>query len=340
MARPTSNRVVTIADVAARAGVSTATVSYVINDKPSKNLLPETRERVLAAARELGYRPSTAARSIRTQQTNLIGFITDEIATTPYAGAVIKGAQDVAREHDKLLLLISTDGDTATEHAAVETLLEHRVEGILFATMYHRPVVPPSGLRDTKAVLLDCFSTDRTFASVVPDEVDGGLRATQVLLNKGHRRIGFLNVSEDIPAASGRLAGYLQALQVAGLAFDPTLVRYGVGGRTLSAYAIALEWLQEPDRPTALFCFNDRMALGVYDAARQLGLSIPRDLALIGFDNQRDLADVLHPGLSSMTLPHYEMGTWAVRYLLGETEDAGQPVQKLINCPFVERGSA
>ncbi len=340
MARRTSNHVVTIADVAARARVSTATVSYVINDKPSKNLLPETRERVLKAARELGYRPSTAARSIRTQQSNLIGFITDEIATTPYAGAVIKGAQDVARLHNKLLLLINTDGDAAIEHAAVETLLEHRVEGIIFATMYHQPVVPPAGLREARAVLLDCFCADRSIASVVPDEFRGGYDATRVLLAKGHRGIGFLNVSEDIPAARGRLAGYRQALEEAGLPFDPELVRYGIGGRTLSGYAVASNWLQEPNRPTALFCFNDRMAMGVYDAARQLGLSIPHDLAVVGFDNQRDIADVLHPGLSTMTLPHYEMGTWAVRYLLGETEDAGEPVQKLLDCPFVERGSA
>lgn len=327
-------------DVAKRAGVSQATVSYVLNRSDSESIAPETRERVEAAARELGYRPNVAARSIRTQRSNLIGLVTDEIATTPYAGAVIKGAQDVAREAGKILLLVNTDGDPATEHAAIETLLEHRVEGILFATMYHRPVVPPAGLREARAVLLDCFAEDRSFASVVPDEVRGGYEATRLLLAKGHRRIGYLNVTEDIPAASGRLAGYRRALEEAGIGFESELVRHGTGGRTLSAYAVASGWLREPDRPTALFCFNDRMAMGVYDAARELSLSIPRDLALVGFDNQRDVADVLHPGLTSMQLPHYEMGVWAVQHLLGDADDGASPEQCLLECPLVERSSA
>lgn len=328
----------TMKDVAKRAGVSQATVSYVINNTVGENIPAETRERVLAAVRELGYRPNNAARNMRTQRSNLVGFVTDTIATTPFAGAVIKGAQDVCREHGKLLLLVDTEGDLEVENAAIETMLEHRVEGIIYATMYHREVAVPANLRETQAVLLDCFSADRSIASVVPDEVGGGRLATELLLSKGHRRIGFLNNSDPIPATRGRLAGYRQALAAHGVDFDPALV-----GENLSdsrgGYAAALQVMAQAQPPTALFCFNDRMAMGAYDALRKLNLAIPKDVAVIGFDNQEVISDALYPGLSTMQLPHYAMGQWALRYLLEAGPAGAPPTQHVLECPFVARGS-
>lgn len=331
-------RSVTMKDVAHRAGVSQATVSYVINAAAGENIPPETRERVLMAVRELGYRPNNAARNMRTQRSNLIGFVTDTIATTPHAGAVIKGAQDVCRQHNKILLLVNTEGDPVVENAAIETLLEHRVEGIVYATMWHREVVVPANLREARAVLLDCFCADRSIASVVPDEVGGGRAATEALLEQGHRRIGFINNFELYPAGVGRLEGYRQALAAYGVAFDPALVCMEVS-ETSGGYAAALKIMDQPERPTALFCFNDRMAMGTYDALRQLKLAIPDDVAIVSFDNQEIIAAGLHPGLSSMQLPHYEMGQWALNYLLGEAPAAGTPVQHILPCPLVKRGS-
>jgi LacI family transcriptional regulator len=325
-------------DVAKRAGVSQATVSYVINDSAVENIPPETRERVLVAVRELGYRPNSAARNMRTQRSNFIGFITDLIASTPHAGAIIKGAQDAARAHQKTLLLVNTEAVPEVEYAAIETMLEHRVAGIIYATMWHRAVNPPAGLSEAPAVLLDCFSPDRSLAAVVPDEVGGGRTATAVLLQKGHRRIGFINNVDQVPATVGRLAGYQQALAEYGLPFEAGLVRAGPSEAS-GGYDCALDLMSQADRPTALFCFNDRMAMGAYDALRKLKLSIPEDVAVIGFDNQEIIAAALHPALSTMELPHYRMGGWAVQYLLGETPEADRPVQKMMDCPYVARES-
>lgn len=326
-------------DVAKKSGVSQATVSYVINNADHENIPQETRERVMAAARELGYRPNVAARNIRTQRSNLIGFITDQIATTPFAGAIIQGAQDVSRAHNKILLLVNTDGVPGVESAAIETLLEHRVEGIIYATMYHRRVTPPLSLREARAVLLDCLCDDQSIASVVPDEVGGGRAATEVLLRKGHRRIGFINNSDPVPATTGRLEGYRQALQAYDVPFDPDLVLTHLSD-SRGGYECALALMQRPRPPTALFCYNDRMAMGAYDALRKLNRSIPEDVAIVGFDNQELISTALHPALSTMQLPHYEMGEWAVKYLLGEIEEGGRSVQKTLNCPYIERESA
>lgn len=339
MTRKTQERIVTMKDVARRAGVSQATVSYVINGSEDERIGQATRDRVFAAARLLGYRPNVAARSIRTQQSNLIGFVTDTVASTPFAGAMIKGAQDAARAASKILLLINTEGHAEVENTAIETLLEHRVEGIVYATMYHRPVVPPPGLRETEAVLLDCYCEDRSLASVVPDEVTAGRTATEALIRKGHRRIGLLNNSDDVPAASGRLAGYRQALAAHQLDSDPALIQCASGGTARAGYEAALALLSQPDRPTAVFCFNDPMAMGAYDAIRKLGLTIPDDIAVIGFDNHEVIAPALHPGLCTMQLPHYEMGQWAVRHLLGGPESEPGPVQRLLDCPYIERES-
>ena len=331
-------RTITMKDVARQAGVSQATVSYVINNTSGENIPAETRERVLAAVRDLGYRPNNAARNMRTQRSNFIGFITDLIAVTPHAGAIIKGAQDAARVHGQTLLLVNTDGVPEVENTAIETMLEYRVAGIIYATMWHRLATPPENLSEAPAVLLDCFSPNPAFSSVVPDEVGGGRAATQVLLRKGHRRIGFINNSEPVPATLGRLAGYQQALAEYGLPFDSDLIRTGLSD-SRGGYDAALDLMRQPERPTALFCYNDRMAMGAYDAVRKLGLSIPEDVGVIGFDNEEIIAAALHPGLSTMQLPHYQMGEWAVQHLLGESPEGGRPVQKIMDCPHVARES-
>ncbi len=338
-----NGRAVTMKDVAKHVGVSQATVSYVLNDAAGENIPKETQARVWAGIRELGYRPHIGARQMRTQRTNLLGFVTDVIATTPYAGAIIKGAQDTARAAGKMLLLVSTDGIPAEDHAAIETLLEHRVKGIIYATMYHRAVALPVNLRETKAVLLDCFVEDRSIPSVTPDEFNGGYMATEILLRKGHRRIGFINNDQPVPASVGRLEGYRRALAAHGIAFDPALVCIAQSSPA-GGYDCTYDLMRLPDRPTALFCFNDRMAMGAYDALRTLNLNIPEEVAVIGFDNQEIIAASLHPGLSTMQLPHYEMGVWSVKYLLGEIADAdehqgGSPLQKVLSCPYVERAS-
>jgi LacI family transcriptional regulator len=326
-------------DVAKAAGVSQTTVSFVVNETPNTNIPDETRERVWAAVRELGWRPNAMARGLSLRRSQTIGFISDEIATSTHAGKIIQGAQDAAWAHNYMLLVINTGGDVRLEQAAIEMMLERQVEGLIYATMYHRPVShTPPGVQ-VPLVLLDCFVPDRSLPSVVPDEVQGGRVAAEALLARGHRRVAFINNSDPIPATIGRLEGYRQALTSAGLPFDETLVR--AGRSAADAYRCTMDLLQLPERPSAIFCFKDEMAMGAYDAIRQLGLRIPADVAVVGFDNMEMIAANLHPALSTVELPHYAMGEWAVRYVLGQGDrlPGVTPVQQLIACRYIERAS-
>lgn len=327
-------------DVARAAGVSQTTVSFVVNDAPNTSIPQETRDRVWAVVEELGWQPNAMARGLRMRHSHTIGLISDEIATSSHAGKIIQGAQDAAWAHTKMLLVINTGSNLDIEGAALKMMLERQVEGLIYATMYHREIVPPPALTQVPTVLLDCYAADRSLPSVVPDEVQGGRTATEVLLRKGHRRIGFINEVGPLPAMFGRLEGYKQALASYGVPFDPGLVRTGIVIAP-EGYRCALDLLRLPERPTALFCYNDSLAMGAYDAARQLGLSIPGDLAIVGFDNLEVIAAQLRPPLTTIELPHYAMGQWAVQYLL-EHADAAHPaaLQQTIECSLIERDSA
>ncbi|GAC1350403.1 MAG: LacI family DNA-binding transcriptional regulator [Ktedonobacteraceae bacterium] len=329
----------TMSDIARLAGVSRTTVSFVLNNHVYSASIPaETRDRVLGAAKNLSYRPNLAARGVRTNQTHTIGFITDEIATTPHAVKIIRGAQDVALAYGKLLLIVNTGSDATVTETAIEMMLGRQVEGIIYAAMYHQEVALPANMYEGSAVLLDCFCANRSLPSVVPDEIQGGRTATEVLLNKGHRRIGFINNVDPIPASFGRLEGYQQALKTYDVPFDEDLVRSHTSD-SRGGYRGTLELMQLREPPTAIFCFSDFMAMGAYDALRTLGISVPGDVAVMGFDNQELIAAQLSPPLSTIQLPHYQMGKWAIEYLLKHTGESLPPVQHTIECPYIERQS-
>jgi len=330
----------TITDVARLADVSITTVSFVLNETTERSIADETRRRVRAAAEELGYRPNAAAKVLRTKRSHTIGFVADEVASTPFAGNTIRGARDAAWEHGKVLIVAETGYDAAVAASAVDEMLERRVEGLIFAAKYHRPVAPPPTAAHLPTVLLDCVAVDRSLPSVVPDEAGGGWTATEALVRKGHRRVGLINLGPGIPASTGRLDGYAAALQRHGLPFDPALVRYTDSEVPGRGYAAALDLLALNDPPTGIFCGNDRTAMEVYDAVKERGLRIPDDVAVVGFDDMEIIAAHLRPPLSTVALPHYEMGRWAVEYLIRNPEPTGgEPVQHLMPCPYVERAS-
>lgn len=327
-------------DVARLAAVSRTTVSFVVNNVPNVNIAQETRDRVWAAVEQLGWRPNAMARGLSLRRSQTIGLISDEIATSSHAGKIIQGAQDAAWAQTKMLLVINTANNREIERATLEMMLERQVEGLIYATMYHREVVPPAALAQVPAVLLNCYVADRSLPSVVPDEVQGGWTATELLLRKGHRRIGLVNEIGPLPAMFGRLDGYKQALGSYGVPFEPGLVRAGTATAE-GGYRCATELMRLSERPTALFCYNNSMAMGAYDVVRELGLTIPGDVAIVGFDNHELIAAQLRPPLTTIELPHYEMGQWAVQYLLEQANGPEpQPVQQTIVCPLIERASA
>ncbi|MFB9236955.1 LacI family DNA-binding transcriptional regulator [Plantactinospora siamensis] len=336
-------RRVSIRDVAAAAGVSVTTVSHVLNRVDGTRVSPQTRERVEGAARRLGYAANGLARGLRLQRSQTLGLLSDRIATTPYAGRIILGAQETASKHGLVLLLLHTGDDPRVEQREIRALAQHRVDGVLYATMYHRRVELPAELRGQPVVLLDASSADDTVPSVVPDERAGAAAAVGELLRHGHRRIGFCTNRDDIPATTGRLAGYRDALAGAGQPYREDLIVVEESD-TAGGHRAARRLLDSTDRPTALFCFNDRMAMGAYRAAAELGLRIPEDLSVVGFDNQEIIAEGLHPGLTTMALPHYEMGAWAVQTmveLLARPADAPpQPAAHVVMpCPLIRRAS-
>jgi LacI family transcriptional regulator len=329
----------TIHDVARRAGVGVGTVSRVLNDSPQVN--PETRERVLQAIKELDYSPHFAARHMRTSNSRMIGLISDEIASTPFAVDIISGVQDYAWTQGRLLFIANTNGNLEIEKAVIRDMLRRRVEGVIYATMRHQEITLSDKLHKVPTVLLNCFAADYSLPSVVPNEVFGAWSAITTLIQHGHRRIGFINLSCNLPAVK-RLEGYKQAMVENGLPYSSELVLEGEGN-ALSGYEHALTLMRLPESPTAIFCGNDRTAMGAYDALKEQGLRIPDDVSIIGFDNQEVIAAYLRPALTTIALPFYEMGQWAAEYLLSHASDADaspeNPVQEKLLCPYIERQS-
>ena len=181
-------------DVAAAAGVSQATVSLVLNSASGSRFSEDTRKRVRDAVNRLGYRTNAHAKVLREGVAGMIGFIGDSVATTPFAGAIIEGAQQRAWEDGLLLLTVNTGGDRELEAASLDTMLSYKVAGVVYAAMYHRRLDVPEALEGVRAVVLNSQDRAGRLPSVAPDEVKGGYAATRRLLDAGHRRIGLINI--------------------------------------------------------------------------------------------------------------------------------------------------
>ena len=319
--------------------MSPTTASLVLNGKTDA-ISPETQARVRRAAQELGYRPNAVAKSLRRRVTHTIAFVSDEIVTTPYAGAMIQGAQDVAHEHGYMLLLANTNNDPELEEQLIDALLDRQVDAAVYATMFHRIVDVPSSLKATPLVLLDARTTSGDSISwIVPDETRGARAAVEHLVELGHRRIGFINDVDGSIASFERRDAYRAVLAEHGLPVEDALEELA-DSSTAGGLAAATELLARHDRPTAVFCFNDRMASGLYIAAKRLGLDIPNDLSVVGFDNETLIAEALDPPLTTVQLPHYEMGAWALRHLIGRLQGTvDTAAQERAACPIVVRAS-
>ncbi|HEY1452552.1 MAG TPA: LacI family DNA-binding transcriptional regulator [Roseiarcus sp.] len=327
----------TMIDVANEARVSQTTVSLVLNHADGARLSAETRERVVKAAARLGYQqvrrgfaPGVAAAAI--------GFICDEISTDPWTAIGLDGVREKAWERGLTVMVMATRGDADMESAALAQLAAQPLVGLIYATINTRLVDAPAALSRTPTVLLNCHVANGALPSVVPGEVAGGHAATDVLIRAGHRRIGYINGEASMEASRHRLRGYRQALATADLPFDPDLLREG-NWQPISGYEAARELMALKSPPTAIFCANDLMAVGAYEALHELGLRIPDDVAVMGYDD-REIAQHLHPPLTTVLLPHFEMGSIAAEILLDATSgSASRPRQIKVECPIVRRGS-
>ena len=322
-----------MSDVARHLGLSRSAVSFALND--TNQVSADTRQRVREMAAELGYRPNAGARSLAGQSTDLFGLVTD-IVSTPFGGDLIAGAQDWFWRHGKSLIIAGAAHIERPDARSIEMMLEHRVGGIIVATTWNRPIELPSALDGVPVVLVHCFDPLGRYSTVLPDEEQGGYAGTRMLLEQGRRRVAFINLPGDLVAAAGREAGYRRALTEAGLAVDPAIMLTS-GPDAEDAHGVALKLLTNSNID-GVFCGNDRIAMGVYEAARESGRRIPEDLSVVGFDNMEIIAKSLRPALSSVALPFREMGERGAQLLM-DTSDAGSPSHVVVPCPPISRDS-
>ena len=328
----------TMVDVANEASVSQTTVSLVLNRADGARLSVETRERVFRAAARLGYNLDRRGGPEPQTSSASIVFLCDEISTDPWTALGFDGVREKAWQRGFTVSIMATRGDADMERAALAQLAAQPVAGLVYATINTRLVHPPRNLPDVPTVLLNCHAADGAYASVVPGEAGGGHTATDYLIRAGHKRIGFINGEPSMEASRQRLKGYRQALATADLPFDSELVRDG-NWQPLSGYRAALELMRLRAPPTAIFCANDLMAIGCYDALRELDLHIPRDVAVMGYDD-REIARYLHPPLTTVLLPHFEMGALAAEMLFDMMgRPPARPAHVKVECPVVERKS-
>lgn len=327
-------------DVAREAGCSQATVSFVLNHAPGIKLSQETRQRVFEAARRLGYAvPPVSVPPVQTAAGRRIGFIADQLATSPEAMVAIEGLTQASRPKGDIVLVSQTHNDAELEAELIRNFLAQGVSALVYMTIFTREVELPESLigLDIPVFLLNCYTASQAYPAVVPSEIAGGQRSTRHLIDSGHRRIATITGEIWMEAAQDRLKGYRRALATADIPFEPTLVVEGDWSAS-SGYDATRQLLALPEPPTAIFCQNDRSAIGCYEALKEAGYDIPTDMAVVGYDDE-EISRHLHPRLTTSILPHRAMGQWIVEQLDEFVPGQGRyPLVKL-ECPLIERDS-
>ncbi len=327
---------ITMRDVAERAGVSVTTVSHVINNtRPVSDTL---RHRVVTAMQDLGYQPNTLARSLRRGKTHTIGVIVPD-HSNPFFAEVARGIEDTSFEHGYSVIICNSDRDLHKERLYISVLVEKQVDGILFvAAGLSADNIQPLLDRPMPLVIVDRHIPALAVDSVLADNQRGGWLATQHLIELGHRRIGCIVGPEDITSSTERVAGYRQALSDHQLPPDEGLIIRG-DFQYESGYEAGERLLDLVPPPTAIFACNDLMAVGVMSRALEIGLAIPADLSVIGFDDIRPTV-YANPPITTIKQPKYEMGVAATELLLARIRDSGKtPQQQVLETSLIIRQS-
>lgn len=308
-------RRVGIKDVAREAGVSINTVSRALNDKP--DIRSETKEKVLEAAVRLGYRPNRLAKGLRSNKSGTIGVIVTDVAN-PFFGALVKGVERAARDHDYSIILQDTDEDYEQEEEAIQVMLAEQVDGLLITPVQTRKqTIEKLAKVDFPFVLLSRYFDDLETDYVVPDDFQGGFVATEHLLQQGHTKIAIVNGPLHISSAKERFQGSVEAFKHYGITLDQALVR--TGALTVEeGYSLTHSLLKRQPRPTAIVAYSDFVAFGIMRAIHEAGLSIPEDVAVVGFDDV-EFASCLNVPLTTVKSPTEKLSRQAIEILAART---------------------
>ncbi|WP_332908491.1 LacI family DNA-binding transcriptional regulator [Paenibacillus roseus] len=327
----------TIYDIARLAGVSIATVSKVFNDKG--RISEETRQRVLQISEELSYQPNMLASALTGKKTYTIGLLIPDLVN-PFFAEVSRSVEDRAHELGFNVVICNTDNDSNKENKYISLLRQKSVDGIIVAT----------GARNEEALrelieqripvaLIAREMSSLPASSVVVDDFAGGYSAASYLIAAGHERIALIAENLEVSSSKERLRGYRQALEEARLSYDENLVLvsdFSVQGSKQTA----LKLLATDSRPTAIFACNDILAIGAIQAARELGIEVPEDLSVVGFDNTI-LATMSDPPMTTVAQPIQEMGHQVVDLIIQEINNEKKARQRVVLLPeLIVRGSA
>lgn len=309
-----------IKDVADAAGVSTATVSRVLSDKP--HVRPEIRERVLAAVNTLNYRPNRVARSLRVQKSNIIGLIVSDIQN-PFFTSVSRAVEDAAYQQGMSVFLCNSDENPEKEAMYLELMRDENVAGVILSPTDQAVKTFADTVRlDIPTVAIDRVVPDLEVDSVVLDNVDSAYKIVDHLVKDGYRRIGAIFWGGG--TGQERYKGYLQALAAHGIEPRPELV-FSVKPREEEGYKTTIQLLTLPDPPDAIFTSNGLLSAGAFRALREQNLGIPQDIAFASFD-ETPWTTLVRPTVTVIVQPTYEIGQTAVELLLKRINDPGRTV--------------
>ena len=326
----------TISDVAARAGVSTATVSRALNGKSTVD--PDLAERVRTAAAELGYQPNGPARNLRRQEAAVVALIISDVEN-PFFTAIARGVEDVAHEVGYSVVLCNSDENADKENRYIDVALQERVAGVILSPSGTAASVAKLANRGTAYVAVDRPLPGQDSDVVLVDTRLAAKQATAHLVAQGYERIGCITGPAGVRTADDRLAGYRDALRSAKRRSTPKLVRrseYKAAG----AHRAALDVMSQPEPPDALLVANSAMAVGVLQALQERGIRPGRDVGLVSFDDA-PWAELVDPPLSVVAQPAYEIGAVAARLLLARIADNNRPpTTTTLGARLIERASS
>lgn len=328
----TKQRPAKLADVARRAGVSTASVSRVLADKP--HVSATIRQRVLTAVDELNFRPSRLARSLRVQRSHVLGLIISDIQN-PFFIALIRAIEDIAYQHQYSLVLCNADEDPVKEALYLDLMMAEKVAGVVISPT-HAAAAACQHLADVgiPVVAIDRRVNNTQVDTVVIDNVQAAFALVSHLIDNGHRRIGAVVGTPTVTTGHERRDGYLRALQAHGLTPAPELLCFG-SPTMATGYRLVNDLLNLANPPTALFLGNNLLTIGALKAIHERNLRVPDDVALAAFD-EMDWMFVVKPALSVVAQPVYAMGKCAAELLLARIAEPTRPIQEIVLQPTVQ----